>query len=342
MKCEYNADLTTRHTFALPAKAAALCVLQEADRLPEVLALPEYDRQTVLFLGSGSNVLFLDDYAGLVVVVQTRGIRLLQDDGERVRVAVAAGEVWDDWVQYALQMGWYGLENLSLIPGTVGAAPVQNIGAYGVEVADCIARVQAFDLDTQQMRVFERDECAFAYRDSVFKRAKSRYVIVEVEFILNKQDIPNTAYGDVARVAQSLAAGAPLTAWHVAQAVREIRQSKLPDPAHIGNCGSFFHNPIVSAEQAAVLLRQHPNLPAYPQDDGRVKLAAGWLIEACGLKAAVCGRAAVHDKQALVLVNRGGASAGDVWQLAEQIMARVAERFGVALQIEPLCLGRFR
>lgn len=339
MKVFHQADLTARHTFGLPAKATALCVLDDAQRLPEVLALPEYERETVLFLGGGSNVLFLADYPALVVQMQTRGIRLLADDGQQVWVAVAAGESWDGFVRHALQMGWFGLENLSLIPGTVGAAPVQNIGAYGVEVGSRIVRVHAFDLDTQAPCVFERDECAFAYRDSVFKHTQRRYVITEVEFVLDKIYAPQWAYGDVQRVAQEMAGHDAPDALQVAAAVRRIRQSKLPDPAVIGNCGSFYHNPIVSAEQAQALLREHPNLPTYPQADGCVKLAAGWLIEACGLKGHACGKAAVHDKQALVLVNRGGATADDVRQLSAHITASVVARFGVQLNIEPLCLG---
>lgn len=339
MKIEYDADLSPLHTFGLPARAAALCVLEHTDRLPEILRLPEYRRETVLWLGGGSNVLFMQDYPGLVVRMATRGIEVVADDGDTVRVRTQAGEVWHDFVQHTLALGLSGLENLSLIPGTVGAAPVQNIGAYGVEVKQSIVEVDVFDLETQRFAVLSRDDCRFAYRDSLFKQAgKGRYVITAVTFALSRRFTPQLRYGDLKNVAETLAQGGLLTPQLVAEAVCRIRRSKLPDPAELGNCGSFYKNPVVSAEQAAALRQRYPSLPEYPQADGSVKLAAGWLIDQCGLKGRQEGGAAVHDRQALVLVNRSRATAADVARLSEHICRSVQQRFGVDLEPEPIWL----
>ncbi|MDO4693976.1 MAG: UDP-N-acetylmuramate dehydrogenase [Eikenella sp.] len=339
MNIEYDADLRPLHTFGLPARAAALCVLAHAERLPEILSLPEYRRDTVLWLGGGSNVLFMRDYPGLVVRMATRGIEVADGGADTVRVRAQAGEVWHDFVQHTLALGLSGLENLSLIPGTVGAAPVQNIGAYGVEVKDRIIEVEVFDLAAQRFAVLSRDDCRFAYRDSLFKQAgKGRYVITAVTFALSRRFVPQLRYGDLKNVADTLAQGGSLTPQLVAEAVCRIRRSKLPDPAELGNCGSFYKNPVVSAEKAAALRQRHPGLPEYPQADGSVKLAAGWLIEQCGLKGRQEGGAAVHDKQALVLVNRRQATAGDVSRLSEHICRSVQQRFGVDLEPEPVWL----
>ncbi|EGY51479.1 UDP-N-acetylmuramate dehydrogenase [Neisseria shayeganii] len=339
MKIEYDADLSPLHTFGLPARAAVLCVLEHTDRLPEILRLPEYRRETVLWLGGGSNVLFMQDYPGLVVRMATRGIEVVADDDDTVRVRAQAGEVWHDFVQHTLALGLSGLENLSLIPGTVGAAPVQNIGAYGVEVKERIVEVDVFDLETRQFAVLSRDDCRFAYRDSLFKQAgKGRYVITAVTFALSRRFTPQLRYGDLKNVAETLAQGGPLTPQLVAEAVCRIRRSKLPDPAELGNCGSFYKNPVVSAGQAAALRQRYPGLPEYPQADGSVKLAAGWLIDQCGLKGWQEGGAAVHDRQALVLVNRRRATAADVARLSEHICRSVQQRFGVDLEPEPIWL----
>ncbi len=340
MNIEYQADLQRLHTFGLPAKAAALCVLTQAEQLPEILRLPAYDPATVLWLGGGSNVLFMQDYPGLVVRLANRGISVQADEnGDWVYVTAQAGEVWHDFVQYTVAQGWSGLENLSLIPGTVGAAPVQNIGAYGVEVKERITEVQVFDLHTQQFVCLSNGDCRFAYRDSLFKQAgKGRYVITAVSFALSRRFTPQLRYGDLKQVAEALAAGRTLTPALVTEAVCQIRRQKLPDPAVLGNCGSFYKNPIVSAAQAAALLQQYPALPTYPQADGSVKLAAGWLIDQCGLKGHHEGGAAVHQQQALVLVNLHQASANDVRRLSQQICTRVRERFGVSLEPEPIWL----
>ncbi len=339
IKVSYDADLQALHTFGLPVRAQALVTLTDKNQLKDILALPEYDAQQVLWLGGGSNILFCADYPGLVVRMANRGIQLMADDGDKVLVEAAAGENWHDFVQYTVAQGWSGLENLSLIPGTVGAAPVQNIGAYGVEVQSCIAAVHCFDLVTEEWVWLKADDCHFAYRDSIFKHAAGkRYVITSVQFALSRHFKPQLHYGDLEQKANELAQNQPLNAAIVAQAICDIRRHKLPDPRLLGNAGSFFKNPIVNAQAAAVLLEQNPHMPHYPQSDGRIKLAAGWLIDQCGLKGYQLGGAAVHDRQALVLVNKNQATAADVVALAQYICACVAKRFAVQLETEPVWL----
>ena len=339
MNVQHDVDLRAYHTFGLPVRAAAFCELTDAAQLPQVLQLPEYDADTVLWLGGGSNVLFCGDYPGLVVRMANKGRRVLLQNQSSALVEAEAGEVWQDFVQYTLNLGLSGLENLSLIPGTVGAAPVQNIGAYGVEVESCIESVLCFDVTTAQYRQMDAAACRFGYRDSLFKHeGKGRYVIVSVRFALSRTFVPQLHYGDVARVAAEYAAGAPLTANMVSAAVCQIRRSKLPDPAVLGNAGSFFKNPLVSAQRAQHLLTHFPGIPHYPQPDGQVKLAAGWMIDQCGLKGYLLGGAAVHDKQALVLVNKQSATAADVVALAAHIQQSVYARFGVMLNPEPIWL----
>lgn len=331
----HNQDLTRFNTFGLPAYAASFTVLHSESDLPEILALPEYNQDTVLWLGGGSNVLFMEDYPSLVVKIENKGINLEPLSDGLVRVTAAAGENWHEFVCHTIRQGLNGLENLSLIPGTVGASPVQNIGAYGVEVKDVIEKVRCFDLQTKQWVEFDNQACRFAYRDSLFKQeGKGRYVITSVSFLLNTSFQPILDYGDLRQVAESRANGQPLNAAIVSEAVCHIRSTKLPDPTKIGNAGSFYKNPIVSPEQAEILLEHHPNMPQYPYQ-GNVKLAAGWLIDYCGLKGFSIGQAAVHDKQALVLVNRGGATAADLAALSQHICQTVFTHFGVDLEPEP-------
>lgn len=335
-----DADLSALNTFGLPARAAALCVLEDAERLPEIMQLPEFNRDKVLWLGGGSNILLMRDYDGLVVRMANKGISAPQAAaGGAVRITAQAGENWHDFVQHTIALGLSGLENLSLIPGTVGAAPVQNIGAYGVEVEACIEAVQAWDLDQGQLAWFDHAVCRFAYRNSLFKQSGGRYVITAVSFVLSGQFEPKLHYGDVRAEAQIVAGGKPLSAAIVAEAVCRIRRRKLPDPAVTGSCGSFYQNPIVPAEQAAALKQQHPALPVYSLPNGQAKLAAGWLIDQCGLKGWREGAAAVHRQQALVLVNLGGATADDVRRLSDHVRSCVHKRFGVWLEPEPVWLG---
>ena len=336
---QHDYPLAPHTTFGLPARAAHYIELTDSGDLPEICRLPEFDAATVCWLGGGSNVLFMQDFPSLVVRMATRGIRELERTPDSVLLEAQAGENWHGFVQSSLHMGLGGLENLSLIPGTVGASPVQNIGAYGVEVKDRIHSVRCFDVQTQEWRELSNAECRFAYRDSIFKHeGRQRYVITSVVFRLDTQFVPNVKYGDLAQVLAEQCDGRAPTAQDVAQAVCAIRRSKLPDPAVLGNVGSFYKNPLVDAAHAQTLLAQYPQMPHYPQPDGRVKLAAGWLIDQCGLKGKTIGGAAVHDKQALVLVNKNCATAADVRALSNEICRIVAQRFAVDLQPEPVWL----
>ncbi len=303
--------------------------LLAVDSLAKDLGMP------LLALGGGSNLLLTQDVAALVVRINSRGIRLLSDDGEQVLVEAQAGEPWHSFVLTMLAQGFCGLENLSLIPGTVGAAPVQNIGAYGVEVRDVMAGLTALDRQTGLLQEFTPEQCQFAYRDSRFKQEAGRWLIVRVRFALQRSFLAHLEYGPLR---QRLAHLECLTPLAVSQAVCAIRREKLPDPAELHNAGSFFKNPVISSAQAQRLNQRYPKLMAYPQTDGRVKLAAGWLIEQAGWKGFRVGDAGVHDRQALVLVNYGQATGLQMLALAKRIVADVALKFNVALEMEPVLI----
>jgi UDP-N-acetylmuramate dehydrogenase len=333
---QYDVSLQRYNTFGVDANARAYLqvtsvdMLRAAGKATELAALPR------LVLGGGSNLLLAHDFPGLVLHMRTSGIEVVGDDANAVYVKAAAGENWHGFVQWTLQHGFRGLENLSLIPGSVGAAPIQNIGAYGVEVKEHFHSLTAFDFETGDTFVLDRRACAFGYRDSIFKHAlRDRAAILDVTFALPKQWQPNLQYADVAQELAARGIASP-SAMDVSEAVIAIRTRKLPDPAVIGNAGSFFKNPLVSLEQRNALLALHPKLVSYVQPDGQFKLAAGWLIDQCGWKGRSMGAAGVYEKQALVLVNRGGASGAEIVRLAEAIQADVMSRFGVALEPEPV------
>ncbi|WP_236593708.1 UDP-N-acetylmuramate dehydrogenase [Burkholderia gladioli] len=305
-----------------------------AARDPRAAGLP------VLVLGGGSNVVFTGDLDALVLINGVRGRALLREDDEAWYVEAGGGENWHEFVAWTLDAGMPGLENLALIPGTVGAAPIQNIGAYGIEMRERFASLKAVELATGEIVEFDAAACAFGYRDSVFKQAaRDRFAIVSVTFRLPKRWTPRCNYADVSReFAARGIAPAEATPRDVFDAVVAIRRAKLPDPAVLGNAGSFFKNPVIEAGQFAALQQREPDLVSYPQPDGRVKLAAGWLIDRCGWKGRALGAAAVHDRQALVLVNRGGATGAEILALARAIQADVRARFGVELEAEPVAI----
>ncbi len=329
-----NAPLRHLNTLRLPGKAHYLAMAASREELRYYLTSVTARNLPVLVLGGGSNIILRGDFAGLVIRPDLRGIRVVEEQGDAVVVEAAAGENWHGFVQSCLARGWYGLENLSLIPGTVGAAPVQNIGAYGVEIKDIMVSLTAMARQTGELREFSLEECRFGYRDSVFKQGeRDRWVIVAVRFRLSRKAAPRLGYGDIRRTLEASGVTNPGPR-DVARAVMAIRRSKLPDPAVIGNAGSFFKNPVVSRETLAALQVIHPGAPFYEQGE-RVKLAAGWLIDQCGWKGRSLGRAAVHRDQALVLVNPGDADSDDILGLAQAIRADVLARFGVMLEIEP-------
>ncbi len=336
------APLRALNTLALPASASWLARIDDLRRLASLRTDPRLAGRPRFILGGGSNIVLAGDFDGLMLQVALAGRDCVAEDADAWYVRAGAGESWHDFVQWTLAQGWPGLENLSLIPGTVGAAPVQNIGAYGLEVAEGFRSLRAIDLVDGKERNFATSDCRFGYRDSVFKQEgwhrDGRFLIVDVTFRLPKRWQPVTRYADVANELAARDIAAP-TARDIADAVIAIRRRKLPDPAVLPNAGSFFQNPVVDSALAAALHAAHPGLPQYPQPDGRVKLAAGWLIEQAGWKGKNLGPAGMYERQALVLVNRGGATGADVCALAAAVQADVAARFGVTLLPEPIYLG---
>jgi UDP-N-acetylmuramate dehydrogenase len=333
MKLTPYASLLTLNTLALDTHCRWLAQIDQLEDLALLATHPDLADLPRLILGGGSNILFCDDFAGVVVRNGLRGITV-QDEGEHWLLQVAAGESWHELVCYALQQGWHGLENLALIPGTVGAAPVQNIGAYGVELAHFCAHVDAFNWQSGQIERITAADCQFGYRDSIFKHAyQHSHFITGVGLRLPKMVTPVLGYGPLAPLGDTPSAQA------IFDMVCATRRAKLPDPAVLGNVGSFFKNPVVTMALAQQLRQQHPQLPIYPVGADCAKLAAGWLIDQCGLKGVAIGRAAVHDQQALVLVNRGGASAIELIALAAHVRDTVARTFGVVLEPEVRFIG---
>lgn len=335
----HDQSLRALNTFGIDARATAYLQVETADDLRAVRADARLCALPRLVLGGGSNLLLTRDFDGLVLHMTGRGISIGSTEAEFTLVTAQAGESWHGFVQWTLAHGLPGLENLSLIPGSVGASPIQNIGAYGSEMANFFHSLKAFDFVNGEMMELDKAACGFGYRDSVFKQAlRDRAAILEVTFALPHRWQPNLRYAELAAEIASRGIAQP-TAQEVSEAVIAIRRRKLPDPAQIGNAGSFFKNPVVSAAQRAGLLEQYPGLVSYPQADGSYKLAAGWLIDQCGWKGKSLGPAGVHDRQALVLVNRGGATGADVLQVANQITDDVLRRFGVRLEIEPVLVS---
>lgn len=330
-------DLQPLHTFGLKAWADAFQLIKGMDDL-RMYAKAWRQGQAGLLLGEGSNTVFVNPHVHAVVwKMATQGKQYLGVEGGAHRVLVQAGENWHNLVEWTVAQGWSGLENLALIPGTVGAAPVQNIGAYGVELKDRVQAVHVFDAATDRTKIWEHPRCQFAYRDSVFKHSEAgRYVITAVEFALPVVWQAVLNYGDVAQRANALVAnGQPLNALHVMKAVCAIRSEKLPDPVVLGNSGSFFKNPVVTLQQFEVLKEKHPDMVSFPAGSGLVKLAAGWLIDQCGLKGFELNGVGVYRKQALILVNHGQGRGEDLRVLIQHIQASVHQTFEVFLEPEP-------
>lgn len=319
------------NTLRSPARARRLARLEDPAALPRLLG--DAGAEPVFVLGAGSNVLFAHDFDGLVIQMANRGI----DDRGGGRIRVAAGEPWDPFVRWSLAAGYAGLENLILIPGTVGAAPIQNIGAYGVELAEFVALVSAWDRGLGGAVELPAADCAFGYRDSVFKHDPERYVITAVEFDLPRRRELVLDYSGVREELAAMGVESPTHA-DVARAVERLRLRKLPNPAEIGNAGSFFKNPVVERAVADELRARHPGLPVYPQPGGRIKLSAAWLIESCGLKGHREGDAGISGQHALVLVNHGRATGAELLAVVRSVQAAVERRFGIALQPEPKVL----
>jgi UDP-N-acetylmuramate dehydrogenase len=336
MQIESGVSLKPFNTFGLPAVAQQLVRIAGDADVRRVVAHPRLGRAPKFILGGGSNIILTRDMPQLVLKVEVMGRRLVEERPDAYIVEAGAGENWHEFVAWTLAQGWPGLENLALIPGTIGAAPVQNIGAYGLELKDRFESLDAVDLVTGRSVVLGPEICAFAYRDSVFKHALAgRTLITRVRLRLPRPWQPVLGYLDIERRMRESGIAAPspqqLFDWICA-----IRRAKLPDPARIGNAGSFFKNPVVTPEQCRDIIGRDPEVVHYPLPDGSVKLAAGWLIDACGWKGKAVGGAAVYEKQALVLVNRGGAIGSEVMTLARAIQESVYGRFGIRLEPEPV------
>ncbi|HTI59853.1 UDP-N-acetylmuramate dehydrogenase [Mucilaginibacter sp.] len=337
LQIQENVSLKNFNTFGIDVSAKYFVEITHEDDLAELFMDPQWLNIQRLVMGGGSNMLLKKDFDGLVIRINIRGIehRLSQDD---VFVEAGAGEVWNDLVNYCVDRGYAGIENLSLIPGSVGASPIQNIGAYGVELKDVFKSCRAFEIATSQFKTFDKEDCGFGYRDSVFKgELKEQYIIVSVKFHLSLVPNLNLKYGAIEQelVNRNIT---NLTIKDVSRVVSHIRVSKLPDPSTIGNAGSFFKNPVISAEQFTEVHAKFPEVVHYPAASG-VKLAAGWLIEQCGWKGKVVGNTGTWKNQALVLVNHGGATGEEVYSLSSQIIDSVYSKFGVLLEREVNIVG---
>jgi UDP-N-acetylmuramate dehydrogenase len=335
IRIEENISLRPYNTFGIEAKARHFCRISSEDQLIELINTQVYKYVPHLVLGGGSNVLFTKDYAGLVIKADLKGIHIEEETDETVVLNVKSGEVWHELVMYCVQRQWGGIENLSLIPGTVGAAPIQNIGAYGVEIKEVIQQVDGIDLITGEHKSFNNDECSFGYRESIFKyQLKENIFISSVTLSLTKKNHRfNTSYGAITDTLKAMNITQP-TLKSISDAVIQIRRSKLPDPLVIGNAGSFFKNPTITLNHFENLKKQYPQIPGYHSVNQEVKVPAGWLIEQCNWKGKRINNIGVHTQQALVLVNYGNGKGEEIFELAMQIVSSVKEKFNITLTPE--------
>lgn len=338
IRFQKNFSLKNYNTFGIEARARSFFEFTELNDLTDFVTTDSnWENESILILGGGSNLLFLNDFSGMVIHANIPGIKKVNENQNQVWVEAGAGVNWDELVEYSVFYGWGGMENLSLIPGKVGAAAVQNIGAYGMEAQNLIETVNGFDLKTMSEYSISAHECSFDYRDSIFKqKLKNRFIITSVVFKLDKFPEYNLGYGDLKNEVEKLGA---INVRNIRKAVIGIRESKLPEPKIIGNAGSFFKNPVVGNDTAEQLKLKHGNLPVYASTEGKSKLAAGWLIDQCGWKGYRDDDAGVHEKQALVLVNYGNATGQQIFDLSEKIKQSVFEKFGIELEREVNVIG---
>lgn len=328
MKLTNNAELQPYNSFGVSAKAACLAEIHASEDLERAVELADSRNQPLLLLGGGTNVLFADDFPGMVLLMRNRGIEI---DRESAQIRIAAGENWHKLVQTCLENRLYGVENMALIPGSAGAAPVQNIGAYGVELESFFIELNLFDCDSGNIRTMNRKDCNFSYRDSVLKQPRPRpQVVCSLTLQLLRDPKPNLSYPTLAKELEAIADPTPQDIFN---AVCQIRRRRLPDPTKIGNAGSFFKNPVISNEEFEQLRTRYDSPPSFPAKEG-IKVPAGWLLEQCGFKGYTKGAAGVSDRHALVLINRGGATGKDLHQLAKEMQVRVKSEFGILLEPE--------
>lgn len=333
MLIQENIELSKYNSFGCKATASYFCTVKRKDEVDEAISWCTHQNKPYLLLGGGSNILFTKDFNGLIIKMEIKGIKLLKETPSKVLISVGAGENWHLLVKYCVQKGWGGIENLSLIPGTVGAAPIQNIGAYGVEAKDSIQAITAFDTQLKKWVVLQNKDCHFDYRNSLFKQEKNRYIITEVQFSLQKQPNLRTDYGAIREVLHNKQIK-QASIEDISNAIIEIRTAKLPDPLVLGNAGSFFKNPTVSLELFNQLKQSHANIVAFPISDTQYKLAAGWLIEEAGWKGKKKGPVGCYEKQALVIVNYAQASGKEIFDFSEEIIQSVHAQFGILLERE--------
>ena len=335
MTFQENVDLRPYNTFGIQATARYFTSLRSKEDVQQLLSESLFQRSNHLILGGGSNMLFTGNYNGVVARMELKGIKTINETDDYVTLYAGAGENWHGLVMHCVSNNYGGIENLSLIPGTTGAAPMQNIGAYGVEIKDVITEVEAIEKKTGKLKVFNHDECAFGYRESIFKQqVKDQYVITGIALKLSRRNHQlHLQYGAIQETLHSMSVSEP-TILDVSNAVIHIRQTKLPDPAKVGNAGSFFKNPSITAEAFQLLKEKYPTIPSFPSTDGLIKVPAGWLIEQCGWKGKRFENIGVHPNQALVLVNYGGGEGSKIWDLAMQIRDSVIGKFNIALHPE--------
>lgn len=334
MKLLESVSLKPFNTFGIDARARLLAHIASVEDLQIILTDQKLQNHNRLILGGGSNVLFSGQVDALVLKIDLMGRAIIEEDDDSAVVEAGAGENWHELVRWTIAQNLGGLENLSLIPGNVGASPMQNIGAYGVEIKDTFHSLEAIELATGQVRTFLPEECAFGYRESVFKTSlKNQFAITKVRYDLSKKPTFNTRYGAIEQELERMGVD-NLSLDAISQAVINIRQSKLPDPKELGNAGSFFKNPVIDEKQFRTLVKDFPNMPHYPAGGGNEKLAAGWLIEQCGWKGKRVGNCGMHERQALVLVNYGRATGDEIYAHSERVLQSVKEKFGVELERE--------
>ncbi len=339
---QHNVQLADYSTMGVKASSKYFIAVKELETLPEIFNFVESTHKECLILGGGSNVLFASDFDGIIIKNELSGVEVIDETDDQVKLKIGAGENWHSLVDFCVKQQWYGIENLALIPGTVGAAPIQNIGAYGTELVNTFVELEAFDIHKKEMLVFNKRACKFGYRDSIFKNAlKNKVIVTSVTLRLQKKGEVNVGYSALKSHLESNQIFEPGIE-EVFNAVIKIRQSKLPDPEIIGNNGSFFKNPVIPVFHYDELKQQYPVIPSYPVTEHLVKVPAGWLIDVAGWKGFRKGDAGVHAKQALVLVNYGNASGKELFELSELIREDVIQKFGIKLEREVNIIGRIQ
>ncbi|MCZ7604256.1 MAG: UDP-N-acetylmuramate dehydrogenase [Ignavibacteriales bacterium] len=330
----HNYSLKKYNTFGIECFSKQFARFNSEEELIALLNSKEIDKRQLFILGGGSNILFINDYDGVILHNNIKGISEVNISQNDVKLSIGSGEVWDDIVQYAVKKNYYGIENLSLIPGSVGAAPIQNIGAYGVELENVLHSVEGIFIDSLKQKVYLNNECNFGYRESIFKKElKGKFIVTKVNLILSKQKKINLTYGSLDSYLRSANIDEP-NIQNIRDAVVFIRTSKLPDPKKLGNAGSFFKNPKVNVSELEVIKTNYPDIVAFPYDENVYKISAGWMIEKCGLKGKRVGDVGTHIDQALVIVNYGGASGSEILKFAKTIQQNVYDKFGIKLEPE--------